>query len=101
MAATTALGDRIRTLRETAGLTTRAFDVLAGLTPGHITQYENGILSGERMSAATALKICAVFGCSVEWLMSGEGEPPQLSGVAARVAGLRDELDSEPAAKAS
>lgn len=64
---------RIRELRERAGLSTRALGELSDVSTGLISHIEIG-----RVGAGldTARKIGAVFGCSLDWLINGDGDPP-------------------------
>jgi len=71
----TTLAERLRVLREYTGLSARAISDLAGLTcTTHLTKIE----SGDRVNPTgeTLVLIARVFGTTVEWLVTGDGEAP-------------------------
>lgn len=67
----TTLGDRLRSLRERAGLKPAELGERAGLkSPAHVSMIERGE-RGENLSAAVAISLARVLGCSVEYLIEG------------------------------
>ena len=70
----TTIAERVRWLREQTGMSARAIDGLAGLTPGHTALLEGGHRSDP--SAATLTKLARALGVSLDWLSDGQGAPP-------------------------
>lgn len=64
------MGDRIRELRQSLGLTQAAFAGRLGIKPSAIANYEVG--RNEPIDAVISL-ICREFGVSETWLRTGEG----------------------------
>lgn len=90
------LGDRLAEVRKKAGLSTRALDRLAGLTEGHcwIIEKKNG-----NTAASTIDSLARVLGCSLDYLVRGEGESPTEEAIRAAVAAARarsNETSEEP-----
>jgi transcriptional regulator with XRE-family HTH domain len=76
----TALGRRVRTARNALGLSGRALDDKAGITPGHTSSIELGVR--RTVTADTAAALARALGVSLDWLISGEGEGPSATGTA-------------------
>jgi transcriptional regulator with XRE-family HTH domain len=68
------IAERVRWLREHTGLSARAIDGLADLTPGHTSLIESGQRS--ELSASTLTKLARALGVSLDWLSDGQGAPP-------------------------
>lgn len=68
------IAERVRWIREQTGLSARAVDGLADLTPGHTALIESG--SRADPSAGTLTKIARALGVSLDWLSDGQGLPP-------------------------
>ena len=83
------LAERLRWARRTAGISKRGLCDVAGLDPSHVRAIETGD-RGKRLSADTALNLGRALGCTVEWLINGEGAPPSPEAVRAAVARARD-----------
>ncbi len=65
------IGKRIREARKKCGYTMAKLHELTGLSTGHISDIENG----HNMPTATSLiPLSRVFGCSIDWLLTGEEE---------------------------
>lgn len=60
---------RLRDARERAGLSARALDERAGITPGHTSLIETG--RRESPSVDTVRKISEALGVSLDWLIAG------------------------------
>lgn len=84
----TSLADRVRGLRESAGLNPRALSLLAGLDNSHVRLVELGE-RGSNITYETVHALARVLGASVEWIGSGEGEPPTSEQVIAAVEAAR------------
>lgn len=66
--------ERLRVLRDRAGLSARELSSLAGLkSPNHVSHLEAGIWTP---TTRTATALAQVVGCSLDWLVNGRGEPP-------------------------
>lgn len=63
------LADRLREARERAGLSARALDERAEITPGHTTLIESG--RRENPAVETIRKLAAALGVSLDWLVTG------------------------------
>ena len=70
-------------------------DRLAGLHRGHVWQIEQG--EGANPKAATVVALATALGCTVGWLLAGEGDPPSADDVRAAVAAAQDRA-AQPAA---
>ena len=76
------MADRVRWLRETAGIGSREAGRMVGLSNAYFYSLESGT-SAPR--AGTALDMADLFGCDVRWLVTGQGEPPDPDAVRAAV----------------
>ena len=65
------MGERIRELRKSLGLTQKEFADRIGIKPTAIANYENG--RNAPIDAVVSL-ICREFGVSEAWLRDGEGD---------------------------
>ncbi len=67
----TTLGDRIEGAREAAGLTQKEFSARLGVNYRTVQAWENDRAEprGNRLQM-----IAGMFGCSLRWLLTGEGE---------------------------
>lgn len=81
MTTSSTFGQRLRDLRETAGLSCRGLDSAAGLHFNHVAALERL----DNCQATTARKLAEALGCSVGWLLAGEGEAPSAEDVRAAV----------------
>jgi transcriptional regulator with XRE-family HTH domain len=68
------IAERVRWLREQTGMSARAVDALAHLTPGHTALIEGGHRSDP--SSGTLTKLARALGVSLDWLSDGQGAPP-------------------------
>jgi transcriptional regulator with XRE-family HTH domain len=73
---------RLKRAREMAGLSARALSSLAGLTPSHVSLIEAG---QPGIESKTAMKLAGVLGVSLDWLLTGKGEPPTAEAVKSAV----------------
>lgn len=64
------MGDRIKALRQSLGLTQQEFADKIGIKRGAIANYE----IGRNISDVVINSICRTFNVSEQWLRSGEGE---------------------------
>lgn len=89
--------DRLRALREKAGISARELDRLAGLREGHTWILEHRKDANPELKTLQAL--AGALGSSVGYLASEEGEPPTEEQVKAAVAQAKGEPapDSPPA----
>lgn len=81
------ISGRLQFLREHAGISGRELDRLAGLGEGHVRLIETG--ERPRIESATAMKLAATLGVSLDWLIAGRGAPPTRDEVAKAVASAR------------
>ena len=89
-------GARVRYLREQVdGLACAELDRLADLHRGHVWQIEDG--SRENPESKTVRALARVLGCSVGWLLDGEGKTPSGRTVRAAVAAAREAMPNEAA----
>lgn len=88
------LSERLRELRERAGLAARPLDRLAGLGEGHVNMIERG--ERPNIEAETARALARVFGCSLDWLIAGMGRPPTDAALRRAVARAQREFDARP-----
>lgn len=79
--------DRLHVVRVRAGLSARELSRLAGLTGAHVGLVESGTIKA--VGAPTAAALARVLGCSLDWLVLGQGEPPSDAELAAAVAAAR------------
>lgn len=84
---TTTLAERLRTLREQGEVSGRELARLAGLAEPHISMIERG--ARPRIGAAVAEKIARTLGCSLDWLLLGQGEPPSADSIRTAIARAR------------
>jgi transcriptional regulator with XRE-family HTH domain len=84
------LGRRVRGARKLTSLSAGALDGLAGLTRGHVNAIEAGRKAN--VEGKTAQKIARVLGVSLDWLINGEGDPPDAQVVIAAVERARATL---------
>ncbi len=68
---------RVKWIRSKTGLSARAIDSMAELTPGHTALIETGARSDP--SAGTLTKLARALGVSLDWLSDGQGLPPSES----------------------
>lgn len=87
------IGDRLRQERQRANLSARELDGLAGLGAGHVSMIEGGRRTN--ITADTAFALSRVLGCSVGFLLAGEGDAPDAESVRAAVDRARG-VDSRP-----
>jgi len=73
------------------GLSLRETDHLAGKTAGHWQAIVSGVV--ENPTLETLRAYARVFGCTVGWLASGEGDPPSDEAIRAAVAAARAQRD--------
>lgn len=85
--------DRLRSTRLRAGLSAGEFSRLAGLTRSHVGLVEAGTIKD--IGTITASALAGVLGCSLDWLVRGEGEPPSDAELAAAVAAARARFATE------
>ena len=87
---------RIRYLCDSAGVPRVRLSRLCGLTGSHLGL----IISGHHASvrADLAAKIARTFGCSLEWLITGEGEAPKVDAVKAAIEAAQAAAATEGAA---
>ncbi len=90
------LCDRLRELRATAGLSQGKASLLAGLSRWHISKIEAKPL--RHIESTTLQKLCRLFGCSMDWLVSGTGEPPSKKVVLAAIANADAHFEAEKGA---
>lgn len=68
--------ERVAALRQKAGIGQREAARWSGLkSPSHVGMIENG---GGSITPSTAVRLCALFGVSVELLLYGKGRPPSV-----------------------
>ena len=65
------VGERVRIVRKTLGLTQKGFGERLSIVASSISLIESGTV---RMTERTARSICREFGINREWLLNGEGE---------------------------
>ncbi len=68
------LAERLRWLREQAGLPKRTLSNLARLDPSHVRSIEKGTRVNPQSDTVVAL--AEVLGCTTDWLLRGLGSPP-------------------------
>lgn len=81
-----ATANRIAQARKLAGISPEKLGVLAGMSHGVVRMLEDG--DRKNPSSETLRRLAAVLGVSVDWLMSGSGEPPTEDSVRAAVASI-------------
>ncbi len=77
-------GSRLKWARDTANLSARKLDKLAGITPGHTTAIEAG--RKQDITTSTAAKLAHALGVSLDWLISGDGPRPTERSLLAKAA---------------
>lgn len=75
------IAKRLQWAREAAGMSQRRLAKLADLGDATVRHLETEHTSN--IELRTAQKIAGVLGCSVAWLMLGEGDPPSEESLAA------------------
>lgn len=70
--------ERVRYLRDLAGLSQRMLSLLAGLHERHIGVLE---LRNRNLSAKHLIAVAKVLGASERWIVLGEGETPTADAV--------------------
>ena len=65
------MNNRIKSIRENASLSTRAFGEKIGISSAGVSKLESG---ANNPSEQTIRAICSVFGVRRDWLETGEGE---------------------------
>lgn len=65
------INERIKILRKTMGMTQRDFCARLHVSQGAVANMEN---EGYKVSERNANLISKTFGCSLEWLLAGNGE---------------------------
>jgi len=84
----TTFGARVRHLRQQVeGLACAELDRLAGLHRGHVWQIEHD--SRENPERDTVRGLARALGCTVGWLLEGEGDAPTAEAIGAAVAEAR------------
>lgn len=92
------VGSRVAALRALIDLDPVELGKLAGLkSPAHVAMIEDGSRA-KRISADTALALADVLGCSVKYLVRGEGEPPSANTVRRAVSRAKAALAHREAA---
>lgn len=69
-----AIGERLRLLRELAGANQSEASEIASLTRTHFRLLENG--ERPEVTSKTLSKVAEAFNCTLDWLIDGRGEPP-------------------------
>lgn len=78
------LPKRLRAARVAAGLSTRELSRLAGLSEVTCSHIETGRIESPSVASVDAL--ARVLGCSLSWLVRGDGEMPAPANIAYYVA---------------
>lgn len=89
------LQDRLRELRQSLGLSQQKLSLLAGLTASHVGLIEQNRI--DNVSTDTAAALAKVLGCSLDWLVSGDGEPPSLDVSQEALAAARESVAGDAA----
>lgn len=89
------VGERLRATRLLAGVSARELGRLARLQHSHVSLIESGAVANVRVDTLAAL--ARALGCSLDWLVNGEGDAPSEATVRAAVDAARVE---HPAADA-
>ena len=76
------LAERLKELREEAGISCREVARLAGCAQAIVSRTER---SEKGISRATAERLARLFGCSLDWLCMGNGPRPDDAAVLASV----------------
>lgn len=89
------LGDRVRELRDKAGISQRHLARLAGLkSERHIGLIESG--ERDTLTTDTLAKVATALGCTIGWLMAGEGRAPSVKRVRAAIEAAGKRVGNEP-----
>lgn len=80
-------GERLADLRDRSGLTTRELADLAGVSRGYVSHVERDRFQPGKK----AFGIARVLGCSFEWIVFGDGDPPTNRQIAQAVRAAREE----------
>jgi transcriptional regulator with XRE-family HTH domain len=89
---TSGLAERLRQLRERAGLSQRALSSLAGLSPSEVRLLE----SRERMDprARVLVSLARTLGVTTDFLLNGEGELPSPEALATALHAARERKEA-------
>lgn len=69
------IAERLKWARGITGLSQKRLANAAGLqSDGPVRHLESGLT--KTVESGTAVALSAVLGCSVDWLLTGEGDPP-------------------------
>lgn len=79
--------NRLRSMRARAGLSGGELSRLAGLARAHVGLIESRAI--KTIEAPTAAALATVLGCSLDWLVLGQGEAPSDAALAAAVNAAR------------
>jgi transcriptional regulator with XRE-family HTH domain len=88
------IGRRLKSARETKGITQKQMAEVLGMTTNAYQNYEYG----SEMSSGRIIQICAVLECSPNWLLGVNDEPMSIPPDSALLRELRelfDELSTE------
>ena len=92
------VADRLRRLREVAGLSQLMLGTLAGLAGSHVGAIERR--SDDKVEVPTLRALARVLGCSVGFLAAGEGDAPNEETVKRAVARARRRLEKQSQSEA-
>ena len=87
------ISDRVRDLRARSGLKGKELDRLAGFSPGKLWSIERA--EGENFELDTIRGLAGVFGCSLDYLVSGEGHKPTDEELGDAVTRARSKADAQ------
>lgn len=82
-------------MREIAGISLRELARLAGVSAGYPAHVESGFVA--HPGTDTSLRIAKTLGCSLEYLLTGTGEPPTAEQILAAVEVAREVASRVPA----
>jgi transcriptional regulator with XRE-family HTH domain len=85
------VADRVRYLRELAGVKAHALSLYAGLAQGHVGMIERGRVAEPTRDTLEA--IGRATGASWLWLLAGEGDPPTRDEVRSALERIRSDVD--------
>lgn len=85
------VAERLRFARNLTDISARGLARLARLQPSHVSLIESGAVANVRVDTLSA--IARVLGCSLDWLVNGEGDAPVAESVAAAVDAARVNAD--------
>ncbi|WP_050698866.1 helix-turn-helix domain-containing protein [Anaeromassilibacillus senegalensis] len=92
------VGQRIKALRTSRGLTQEELGRLLGVKKAAVQKYENG--SVENLKRATIAKLAEIFEVTPSYLMGWEekpeGQAPQIDGVYLNLAKTAQDLELDP-----